>query len=549
MPSKISAYRIFIATPSGLHAERKAFRATVHDYNEAEAIPRGVMFIPVGWEDTLAGVGRPQGIINQDLTICDYFVLVLWDRWGTAPDLAGKSKFTSGTEEEFFEAEDCYKDPKLAMRQLVAFFKAVEPSKLSDPGEQLSKVLEFKRALETTKRLLFTTFDEIGGFEQQLRRHLAKWVRDHEHGEREEVVSALRNPNMDAVAALTPINTSTQDAPDLSQGRNPLVVKAEELANKGQLTDCETLFARLIARGNDPDAFHSYGRFLLRVGRLAQAQVMFERLLELSGAAGERWKGIAYGNLGELYRMRGDLDMAEKMHMKALNIDEQLGRREGMAIQYGKLGRIYRRRDDLDRSEQMHQKALAINLELGNVEGTAVDYGDLAQVYRRRNDLNRAEETLQKALTINEQLKSQLGIAIVRGNLGIVYRKKGELDKAEAEHRLSLEIDERLGHVEGIAMQHGNLGRVYLTRGDFGEAERLLLSALSMNERLGRLEGMAGDHRDIGCVHQARGDLDTAKLSWGRARDLFLYIGMPHEVKQLDVWLGSPEQKALGQRS
>jgi hypothetical protein len=78
MPEDIALYRVFIATPGGLETERRVFARTLDRYNIAEAIHRQAMFFPVGWEDTLAGVGRPQSLINRDLDKCDYFVLVLW---------------------------------------------------------------------------------------------------------------------------------------------------------------------------------------------------------------------------------------------------------------------------------------------------------------------------------------------------------------------------------------------------------------------------------------------------------------------------------------
>jgi hypothetical protein len=59
-------------------------------------MPRGVTFHPVGWEDTLSGVGRAQGLINKDLKQCDYAVFVWHDRWGSP---TGKRKMV-GTEEE-----------------------------------------------------------------------------------------------------------------------------------------------------------------------------------------------------------------------------------------------------------------------------------------------------------------------------------------------------------------------------------------------------------------------------------------------------------------
>ena len=51
MSSQLTCLRVFIASPSGLRDERNAFRDEVWEYNQAEAIHRGVIFLPVGWED------------------------------------------------------------------------------------------------------------------------------------------------------------------------------------------------------------------------------------------------------------------------------------------------------------------------------------------------------------------------------------------------------------------------------------------------------------------------------------------------------------------
>jgi hypothetical protein len=53
MPTNMS--KIFIASPSGLAEERKAFR------ND-------------GWEDMLGGIGRPQGILNEDVQKSDFCI-------------------------------------------------------------------------------------------------------------------------------------------------------------------------------------------------------------------------------------------------------------------------------------------------------------------------------------------------------------------------------------------------------------------------------------------------------------------------------------------
>src|SRR5882762_4936507 len=140
MPRQLTCFRVFIASPGGLEGERKAFRDEIQDYNDTDAIERGVYFLATGWEDTIAGIGRPQALINEDVRESDYLVLLLWDRWGSPPD-AMTSPFSSGTEEEYDVALKCYEDTHAPMRQVVMMFKAVSPHQMSDPGPQLQRVL------------------------------------------------------------------------------------------------------------------------------------------------------------------------------------------------------------------------------------------------------------------------------------------------------------------------------------------------------------------------------------------------------------------------
>jgi tetratricopeptide (TPR) repeat protein len=76
----------------------------------------------------------------------------------------------------------------------------------------------------------------------------------------------------------------------------------------------------------------------------------------------DRKEGMAnaYGNLGILYKTRGDLDRAEEMCLKSLAINEAVGRKEGMANAYGNLGILYQDRGDLDRAEKMYQKSIEL---------------------------------------------------------------------------------------------------------------------------------------------------------------------------------------------
>ncbi len=261
-------------------------------------------------------------------------------------------------------------------------------------------------------------------------------------------------------------------------------------------------------------------------GDLDQAETMHRKALEIEEKLG--WlEGMAspYGNLGLIYQARGELDQAEAMHRKSLEIHEKLGRLEGMARQYVNLGVISHKRGDLDRAEKMHRKSLEISEQLGSLEGMANTYGGLGLIYQTRGDLDQGEAMLRKSLEIEEKLGRLEGMAGQYGNLGAIYQTRGDLDQAEKMHRKALAIEEKLGRLEGMASHYGNLGLIYQTRGDLDQGEAMLRKSLEIEEKLGRLEGMASQYGNLGLIYQARGDLDQAEAMHRKSLEINEKLG------------------------
>ena len=156
------------------------------------------------------------------------------------------------------------------------------------------------------------------------------------------------------------------------------------------------------------------GRKLRVLGFLDVFVNLSDRALDYA-AQGSEWEAILLGNLGLVYQTRGDLNKAEQMLKKSLEIEEKLGRLEGMASDYGNLGLIYLTRGDLDKAEQMHTKALTINEKLGRLEGMASQYGNLGLIYRKRGDFDKAREYWEKALELFNKIGMKPEIEKVQG--------------------------------------------------------------------------------------------------------------------------------------
>ncbi len=277
---------------------------------------------------------------------------------------------------------------------------------------------------------------------------------------------------------------------------------------------------------SNASGWNELGHLLIRVGQLKEAEAMYKKALDLNEALGNK-QGMAnnYDNLGVVYRNRGDLVQAEATYKKALELDEALGYKEGMAAAYGNLGLVYEDRGDLVQAEATYRTALELNEALGFKGGVADNYDNLGNVYEERGDLVQAEEMQKKALELNEALGRRQGMADNYGNLGNVYEAGGDLVQAEETQKKALELYEALGYKQGMANTYGNLGLVYEDRGDLVQAEAMQKKALMLSEALGYKQGMANTYGNLGVVYSDRGDLVQAEATYKKALELNEALG------------------------
>jgi len=85
------------------------------------------------------------------------------------------------------------------------------------------------------------------------------------------------------------------------------------------------------------------------------------------------------------------------MFDKALELNQALGRKEGMAIDYGNLGTVYLVRGELSQAEEMFDKALELNQALGSKEGMARDSFNLGLLYKAQHRYPAAKRVFEQS--------------------------------------------------------------------------------------------------------------------------------------------------------
>lgn len=161
--------RVFMASPGDLKEERRLFREIIDEVNRSKAHGNGIQLEPIGWEDTLPRVGRPQDLINKDIDKCDLMIMLLWKRWGTPT-----GEYSSGFEEEYELAK--YLHDKQSKPDIMLYFRKIPDDVRSDPGKQLQKVLEFKEKIESERKFLYKSYEDENEWERLFREHLSRWL-------------------------------------------------------------------------------------------------------------------------------------------------------------------------------------------------------------------------------------------------------------------------------------------------------------------------------------------------------------------------------------
>jgi len=248
----IKSIKIFLASPGGLAEERALVKKVVDEYNENSAEFHGYQIKLIGWEHTVSVFGRPQATINLELQQCEYFIGLMWDYWGSAPDITGD--YTSGFEEEFKTSVN--RRENTDQPEISLFFKAVDNKQLKDPGEHLKKVLEFKKKLIDEKKIIFQDFQDTSELETKIRACIYQYIHKLRQEDKLVEVAKSQSDSNTSIVERNDDKRTNVDTPFSQEGSSFLSSLIEANESGHELSDEDVARFRLIASiisraGND----------------------------------------------------------------------------------------------------------------------------------------------------------------------------------------------------------------------------------------------------------------------------------------------------------
>ena len=125
----------------------------------------------------------------------------------------------------------------------------------------------------------------------------------------------------------------------------------------------------------------------------------YERVLaEFQERGDEKEASKILGQLGILYYMRGEGDLAIEYYEKDMEISEALGDRHGLASTYNNLGLVYADKGEWDIAIEYYEKDMEIFKALGDRHGVGITLSNIGKGYLDRSDLVEAKRNLEEAI-------------------------------------------------------------------------------------------------------------------------------------------------------
>ena len=189
-------FKVMIASPRDVSAERAIIRDLLNEWNVVNADSTQTVLLPIGWEThSVPEMGdRPQAIINkQILKDCDLLIGVFWTRIGTAT-----GEFPSGTVEEI---EEHIK----AGKPVMLYFSAVPVVLDSVDHLQYQQLQSFRTSCQS--RGIYDSYSDLVDFRSKLYRHLQLKLNRDPYFKRGTVADAANE-----LVAPPPIPTISKDA-------------------------------------------------------------------------------------------------------------------------------------------------------------------------------------------------------------------------------------------------------------------------------------------------------------------------------------------------
>ncbi|CAF3163550.1 unnamed protein product [Rotaria sp. Silwood2] len=292
--------------------------------------------------------------------------------------------------------------------------------------------------------------------------------------------------------------------------------------------DFNKLTAHLREEFNWTKGWPRLGSILIKLGKPAQAEHLYQILLEKASTDKERSDynlqlGRVYDNMGEYSKALSSYEQSLEIRKIALPPNHP-----DLAASYNNIGLVYNNMGDYSKALSSYERSLEIQkIALPpNHSDLATSYNNIGNVYNNMGEYSKALSSYERSLEIKKIAlpPNHPDLAASYNNIGLVCYNMGEYSKALSYYEKALDIDQKAlppNHPD-LASDYNNIGLVYNNMGEYSKALSYYEKSLDIDQKAlpPNHPDLASDYNNIGLVYYNMGEYSKALSNYEKAHEI-----------------------------
>ena len=222
------------------------------------------------------------------------------------------------------------------------------------------------------------------------------------------------------------------------------------------------------------------------------------------------YQALASNNIGNGYYNLANFKLCLTYYLKALKIQEALGKKSGILSSTGSIGNVYLALGKPDEALEYFEKALIIARELGKKNAIASCYISIGTIYSDKKEFVKALDYFFKSLKLFQEVGNEDAIGTNYNNIADTYLNLKENAKALLYITKAQDLFEQTGNVYGQSLALNNIADYYHTIGAEQKAIEYYKKALEKGKEIEANEHVISSYKGMYDSYKKMGEYKNA---------------------------------------
>ena len=222
------------------------------------------------------------------------------------------------------------------------------------------------------------------------------------------------------------------------------------------------------------------------------------------------YQALCANNIGNGYYNLANFKVSLTYYLKALNIQEALGKKRGILSSSGAIGNVYISLNKPDEAILYFERALKIAQELENKNAIASCLISIGTIYSDKKDHQKSLDYFFQSLKLFLEVNNTDAVATNYNNIADSYLNLKEYEKSLFYITKAAELYEQTGNVYGQSLALNNIGDYYYATGNQSKAIEYFKKGLEKGKTIEANEHILASYKGMTNAYKKIGDYKSA---------------------------------------